>query len=360
MTKQSRYQYTVCIHCMTYNHKPYILDALHGFTMQQTKFPYVALVMDDDSTDGEPDVLRQYIAEQCDTSSMTMKDDELYELVEINAKNNLNCHFAFYFLKQNLWRTGKKKPIIAEWDEQAKYIALCEGDDYWTDPLKLQKQVDFLESHPEVGLCYTDYNVCLENQIVAENIFHNDQSRIISTFEEQLIKSAYMAPMTWLFRRDVYMQIAPTKSHADGTFALSLDFFARSNVAYLPETTAVYRSHIGSATTQVDPVKHWCYEKGVFETQLEYAEKYHCTPELIQNLKLQGYVDFLLPALEANDEDFVQEVINYYSSQGMELRFFVDRCKRYVRYHQQYEMIRQSKAYKLGKILLKPLKWLKR
>ncbi len=168
----NQFNYTVCIHCMTYNHKPYILDALHGFAMQQTGFPYVALVMDDASTDGEPEVLRQYILGQCDADSLIKKETDLYELAEVNAKDNPHCHFAFYFLKENQFRTGKKKPIIAEWDAQAKYIALCEGDDYWTDSYKLQKQVDFLESHPDYSMCFHSVKIFeqTEKRLVPDNI----------------------------------------------------------------------------------------------------------------------------------------------------------------------------------------------
>lgn len=162
---------------MTYNHKPYILDALNGFAMQQTNFPFVAFVMDDASTDGEPEVLRQYISEQCDAASMTTKDDELYELIEIKAKDNSNCHFAFYFLKQNLWRTDKKKTIIAEWDAQAKYIAICEGDDYWTDPYKLQKQVDFLESHPDFSMCFHKVEVLSYNESRDSSLYDHLEER---------------------------------------------------------------------------------------------------------------------------------------------------------------------------------------
>lgn len=329
----------VVIRCITYNHAEYIRQCLDGFIMQQTSFPFVAVVHDDASTDGTAEIVREYA---------TKYPNIILPILE--SENQWSKH------------DGSLKKIMDNACENsgAKYIAECEGDDYWIDPLKLQKQVDFMESHPEVGLCYTDYNLCSEKQIVAENIFHNNPSRIICTFEEQLINSAYIAPMTWLFKRELYMQIAPANSHTDGTFALSLDFFANSKVAYLPETTAVYRSHIGSATTQTDPKKHWKYEKGVFDTQLEYAEKYHCSNDVINRIKIQGYADFMFSALEADDEDFVKEALEYYRLQGMEMKWFAEKCKRYVRYHQQYEIIRKSKAYKLGKMLLKPFKWLKR
>ena len=200
----NQYKYTVCIHCMTYNHKPYIWDALNGFAMQHTDFPYVALVMDDASTDGEPEVLRQYIAEQCAAASLTTKDEELYELIEINAKDNPNCHFAFYFLKQNLFRTDKKKPIIAEWDAQAKYIAECEGDDYWIDPYKLQKQVDYLEKHEECSICFNRVKRVSKDKTILKGTMPNKSwtgNRIITL--ETFCKEAYLK-IHWIVHTSSY------------------------------------------------------------------------------------------------------------------------------------------------------------
>lgn len=254
MNKQSSYKYTVCIHCMTYNHKPYILDALRGFAMQQTKFPYVAIVMDDASTDGEPEVLRQYIAEQCDTSSMTTKDDELYELVEINAKDNPNCHFAFYFLKQNLYGTGRKKPIIDEWDANAKYIALCEGDDYWTDPLKLQKQVDFLESHPDYSLCCTRFDIFQENtqQLIHSDLYNNEKidDDGMELTMEHLSRGVVPHPHTQIYRKNILKddELWPKLSwHFDYPFYYCI-FRSGKRVWLMNENTAVYRKHEGSLT----------------------------------------------------------------------------------------------------------------
>lgn len=248
-----QYTYTVCIHCMTYNHKPYILDALHGFTMQQTKFPYVALVMDDASTDGEPEVLRQYIAEQCDTSSMTTKDDELYELIEINAKDNPNCHFAFYFLKQNLYGTGRKKPIIDEWDVKVKYIACCEGDDYWTDPLKLQKQVDYLETHDECVMCChaAEWDCNGEKNLWGCQYDHECD---LTTDEVIRFGGLYIVYASTIYRKEllthkaecIWWQMADVGDyplHIAGTLYGTFHFF--------PDVMSVYRyQHEGSWTSQ--------------------------------------------------------------------------------------------------------------
>ncbi len=155
--------FIVCIHCMTYNQSAYITDALNGFAIQKTDFPFVALVFDDASTDGEQEVIKKYLDEHFDHSEETgykqwETDDANYTFAR--HISNGNCFFLVALLKKNLYRNPRKNELVKIWDEKAKYIAMCEGDDYWTDPMKLQKQVDFLEGHEEYSMCFTN---CLVN-----------------------------------------------------------------------------------------------------------------------------------------------------------------------------------------------------
>lgn len=147
-------QYDVLVSCMTYNQSQYIEDALNGFAMQQTNFPYVCLVMDDASTDGEQELIKAFLERECN-----MDDADCYEIDEANIiiahnKRNHNCIFAVYFLKQNLFRKPQKRQLVDKWRSCCKYEALCEGDDYWTDSLKLQKQYDALEANPGCTICF--------------------------------------------------------------------------------------------------------------------------------------------------------------------------------------------------------------
>ena len=138
--------FLVSISCPTFNHSAFIRDALNGFVMQQTDFPFVAVVVDDASTDGEQEVIKAYLNEHFDFSEETgykqWETEDAYWTFARHKKNG-NCHFVTVFLKRNLFREpGKKNSVVKEW-KNTKYIAICEGDDYWIDPLKLQKQVDF-------------------------------------------------------------------------------------------------------------------------------------------------------------------------------------------------------------------------
>lgn len=125
----------VAIRCITYNHEPYIRDALEGFVMQKTNFPFIAIVHDDASTDGTAGIIREYAEKYPDLIK------PIYE-----TENQYNKYNG------TLIRIMDKACLSSG----AKYMAVCEGDDYWTDPFKLQKQVDFLESHPDYSMVFAD------------------------------------------------------------------------------------------------------------------------------------------------------------------------------------------------------------
>ena len=122
----------VSICCLAYNHAPFIRKCLDGFLMQKTSFSIEILVHDDASTDGTDSIIREYA-------------EKFPELI-----------FPLYET-ENQFSKGKSAVMDIEYNysrARGKYIAYCEGDDYWTDPLKLQKQVDFMESHPEYSVCF--------------------------------------------------------------------------------------------------------------------------------------------------------------------------------------------------------------
>lgn len=148
---------------MTFNHSKYITDAMNGFCMQQTDFPFVCTIIDDASTDGEQEVLRNYVKEHFDLSDASVafeREDENAVTTFAQHKENKNCFFAVIYLKENHYSKAKSKlPYVKEWNDGVKYIALCEGDDYWTDSYKLQKQVDILEKDETLMACVTNCSV---------------------------------------------------------------------------------------------------------------------------------------------------------------------------------------------------------
>ena len=128
----------VSICCIAYNHEPYIEDALEGFLIQETDFPFEILIHDDASTDKTADIIHEYEA----------RYPKLIKPI---------------YQTKNQYSQGKKPSYFNFERAQGEYIAMCEGDDYWIDPLKLQKQVDFLKKNPEalaIIFSYEYFNPC--------------------------------------------------------------------------------------------------------------------------------------------------------------------------------------------------------
>ena len=272
----------VCVRCFTFNHAPYIVDAMNGFCMQQTNFPFVCTIIDDASTDGEQEVIHNYLQEHFDLKDDSItrnKETEDYIYCYVRHKTNHNCFFAVYYLKYNHYSIKKPKaPYIQEWCNSIKYIALCEGDDYWIIADKLQKQVDFLESHQEYGLIYTDYDEQHDIKgTYTKSMINNGKRPKILSFEEHLIHKSYIAPMSWLFRKefkDVALNYHGPKSK-DRSFIFALELFLHTKVYYYNESMCVYRVHSGSATNQVNSSARFIYSRGVYKTQMYYLKKYN-------------------------------------------------------------------------------------
>ena len=217
--------YMVNVKCMTYNHASFIEDTLNGFTMQETTFPFVCTIMDDASTDGEQDVIKEYLQEHFDLGDKSItcnKETTDFVFVFARHKTNHNCFFALYFLKYNHYGTQelmqRRLRYASEWTKKSKYIAICEGDDYWTDPQKLQKQVDFLESHPEYVICSHDFLEYLEQQKQfkdksrQEDFLHKELKQGASYCDYSLGKYFdhwFTQPLTCLFRNGDYLQAIP-------------------------------------------------------------------------------------------------------------------------------------------------------
>ena len=119
----------VSIQCLVYNHEPYLRQCLDSFVMQKTNFKFEAIVHDDVSTDGSAAIIREYAEKYPDIIKPIFETENQFSKRDgsIQRIMTLAC--------------------------RGKYIAFCEGDDYWTDPMKLQKQVDFMEANPEYSFC---------------------------------------------------------------------------------------------------------------------------------------------------------------------------------------------------------------
>ena len=207
------HRYKLCIRCSTFNQSQYIEDALNGFVMQETDFPYVAAIVDDASTDGEPQLLREYFLSFFDygNSAIAYQEDAEYgTILFAQHRTNKNCFFAIVLLKENHYRQNKSKlQYYSRWSESVEFIAHCEGDDYWTDPLKLQKQVDFLETHPDYVLCCHRFKIYHENtglwndDYVSEAFARNPEVEGLDVSNADNFMTRFTWTLTLCYRREV-------------------------------------------------------------------------------------------------------------------------------------------------------------
>lgn len=227
----------VSIQCITFNHKLYLRQALDSFLAQKTTFGVEVIVHDDASTDGTTDILREY-AEKYPGFIIPMYEEE------------------------NQWKKTGMKPVFARMTDisHGKYIAYCEGDDFWQDPLKLQKQVDAMEKHPEASMCYTGFQTVDNNGVpysMSQYELWNKEGHSGELFFDLLDHNIILTPTT-LYRREVFSTDIYLKT------SLRLDYFAFLSAAaigkliYLPERTACYRqTPTGAMATKLP----WVQEK---------------------------------------------------------------------------------------------------
>lgn len=223
----------VSIICLTYNQEEYVRDCLDGFMAQKTDFPFEILIYDDASTDSTPEIIREYALKY-----PTVFKPTFYTV------NNYSQGLGFVGLY-----TGIK-------DARGKYVAYCEGDDYWTDPCKLQKQVGFLEENPQYVLCahetrvrnedYPQQNGGLFSELKS-NLFISAPGRHF-TFDETLTGNIFhISSMMYRNRPLELPRWLPTVSACD--MVLYMLIALEGDIYVLPDVMSVYRGHVTSLTS---------------------------------------------------------------------------------------------------------------
>lgn len=245
---QNNKEILVSISCITYNHAPYIRQCLDGFMMQKTNFLFEVLIHDDASTDGTTEIIREYAAKYPDIIK------PLYE-------------------EENQWLKGRRGSAVFNFPRaKGKYIALCEGDDYWTDPLKLQKQVDIMEMNPEIGLVHTQAEAFDDNGVVGHYAWMIKDSK-------SLLDGDGIVTLTSCFRRDLlegYLNdVKPEKrSWLMSDYPMWFWILHHSKSLFLDEVMGRYRILQNSASRSTDINRVVAFENSVLDVKLFYIEKF--------------------------------------------------------------------------------------
>lgn len=257
----------VSIYCLTYNHEPYIRDCLDGFLMQKTDFAFEVIVHDDASTDRTQDIIREYEEKYPGIIRPIYQAVNQYRL-------NVPMVTKFVFPKVS-----------------GKYVAICEGDDYWTDPEKLQRQVKMLEEHPECHFCVcgveevsvnkTPLGYCHPNFQIEDEFIESDN------FIEYAAKYAFQTS-SYLMRYNDWAEYITNppefkKTSNMGDITMLLYFGCMGKTVYINRIMSCYRR--GGASSFSSDRNRWPEEKRKihFEKQMkvwslfdEYTDgKYH-------------------------------------------------------------------------------------
>lgn len=259
MDYNSEYNWMVCVQCMTFNHSSYIINTLDGFTMQETTFPFVSVIIDDASIDGTPEILQRYLSDNFD-EPYRVEETEYAFIICAKHQTNHNCFFVVLLLKYNHYNINKEKLVyISEWVNGAKYQALCEGDDYWTAKDKLQQQVEAMESNPHYCLCHTGFDFYYEEKrkIKSGEKFTNNNNKMINSNEDIIFgvldgNRYRIQTMTVLFPTKTYNNVTQNRpkewnSFLMGDTPLWILLLEKGDVCFIPNNMAVYRIHGNSA-----------------------------------------------------------------------------------------------------------------
>lgn len=225
---------SVCV--ITYQHVNFIRDCIEGILMQKTDFPFEVIIGEDESIDGTREICIEYAKKYPDKIRLYLRSRETSQLYDENGK--YICRFNGKWTRESA---------------RGKYIALCEGDDYWTDSLKLQKQVDFLEENPEYGLIHGDCNFLYEKDkktLFSANKFLGlgfDYNEDTEKLFDVLIDASYkIRTATVMFRKKIYDDIKDDLALISGKFLMGdtplwLLLSRRGKFHYFQDVFATYR-----------------------------------------------------------------------------------------------------------------------
>lgn len=233
----------------SFNHEKYIKDALDGIVKQKVNFQFEVLVHDDASTDGTVGIIKNYIA------------------------TYPHIYFSPIFQSENQY--SKKIKIGATYQyprAQGKYIAICEGDDYWTDPLKLQKQFDFMETYPHFALCTHDFLVHYEHRDISSNFKASENFKYLTAtpigetrFYQYTVNDFAkhldgLHTATNFFRTEILLRVFSRISMyvSSGDYLLKLLLLKEGKGCFIPDVMSVLRKNPGGITQQAkNPISYF-------------------------------------------------------------------------------------------------------
>jgi glycosyltransferase involved in cell wall biosynthesis len=283
----------VSVMIVTYNQEPYISEAIESVLNQKVNFPIEIVIGEDASSDGTREIVRGY----------EKKYPNIIRV--ITSENNVG-------LIKNYYRTEKAC--------RGKYIAWCEGDDFWHNQYKLQKQVDYMESHPECGLVHSDYSryYVAEDRTI-NNFNHITNNKLHDNLDICSVlrggKYLYILTCTVLARREILFKVIDSDPLVYRTSTFSVcdtvrwaEIAQQSKTHYIDESLSTYRIIRNSISKSSNPVKRLEFGKSINELFLYLVEK-HNLPKSEYEYHLEKWCQIALQlAFERSDKSLAKEI----------------------------------------------------
>lgn len=283
--KEDKRPIMVTIRCITYNQELYIRKCLEGFVMQKTNFRFEAIVHDDASTDGTAEIILEFAKKHPDIIIPVIETENQYSKCDGSIDRIMDSY------------------------THGKYIALCEGDDYWTDPLKLQKQVEFLESHPDYVLVHTDFMILNEK---SKRIKHHG-SRNYQIYEgnvtNTLFNGCWIRTLTVCYRNINYnLDVKYPQGMFKGDIFLFFLLSLKGKFHFLKEETGVYRIVSNSVSHQSSENRRWMFNESLRKLDYFMADYINADRSLRDRIEKKWLVSDFKHSLRAGDYRYYQKI----------------------------------------------------
>jgi len=295
----------VSISCITFNHSKYVRQCFDGFLMQKTDFKFEVVVHDDASTDGTKEIIEEY----------TNKYPDIF-FPMYQKENQYSKGVRGIMMRYNIPRC------------RGKYIAFCEGDDYWIDSFKLQKQFDFMEKNDNYSICFTRFKTLTQDsQIITEDLnskyFKIDDLFIEFNFEV-FAKGWHVGTQTLFFKKDKFDMNSLKNYKYFRDVHLFTELLKKGKGACLNFFGSMYRLHDGGIHTSLSELNvsktgAICYEELYHENKNILALKqkfFYFKKEYINNLILnfnyfEAFKEVLIFGIQEREYNYLKKMIIY-------------------------------------------------
>ncbi|CAN5885997.1 hypothetical protein BH11BAC7_BH11BAC7_34470 [soil metagenome] len=278
---------SVCI--LTYQHQKYIAECIEGALKQKTSFPVEILIGEDESDDGTREICKTYAEKYPDRIRLFLRSRK--DVIKINGSN-----------------TGRFNLLETTKAARGKYLALCEGDDFWSDPLKLQKQIDFLEANADFAVCF---HAAYEMHEGKENRISNASlSKEVFTIED-LAKGNFLHTPTVVYR-NVYKGVFPSWFNRIpvGDYPLHLLHSNYGKIKFIPEPLAHYRVQQSGAWSGLNKRESYLKKINVLAV-LQEADFNEEVKKLLADQQRKAINELLEIELDSNWNNFVLDLKNF-------------------------------------------------